>query len=49
MGVILFVGEAKGVNGILAIARGKRIKALGKEIEKLQQRLSKVEALLVEV
>jgi hypothetical protein len=32
-----------------AIARGKRIKALGKEIEKLQQRLSKVEALLAEV
>jgi hypothetical protein len=29
-----------------AIARGKRIKALGKEIEKLQQRISKVEALL---
>ncbi|MEP0873776.1 hypothetical protein NDA01_29125 [Trichocoleus desertorum AS-A10] len=32
-----------------AIARGKRIKALGKEIEKLQQRISKVEALLATV
>ena len=32
-----------------AIARGKRIKALGKDIEKLQQRISKVEALLATV
>ncbi len=32
-----------------AIARGKRIKALGKEIENLQQRISKVEALLATV
>lgn len=32
-----------------AIAWGKRIKALSKEIEKLQQRISKVEVLLAEV
>jgi hypothetical protein len=32
-----------------AIARGKRIKALSKEIQKLQQRISKVEALLATV